>query len=155
MPWEDDLNNKVPPQEEVISEAKVGEPLPKWTDGCLDIHFINSGRGECAFYILPDGTTLLVDAGEVVVTDGTEVPQKPDAATRPYIVDAKYIRHFLPEGSSAIDWCAPSHFHIDHIGSSGRRHGDLAERLPSRRTHGSLRRGSVRPGAGHGLSRLQ
>lgn len=49
MPWEDDLNNKVPPQEEVISEAKVGEPLPKWTDGCLDIHFINSGRGECAF----------------------------------------------------------------------------------------------------------
>ena len=59
MPWEDDLNNKVPPQETETPEAKVGEPLPLWTDGCLDIHFINSGRGECAFYILPDGTTLL------------------------------------------------------------------------------------------------
>lgn len=117
MPWEDDLNNKVPPQETETPEAKVGEPLPLWTDGCLDIHFINSGRGECAFYILPDGTTLLVDAGEIVVTDGTGVPQKPDASTRPYIVDAKYIRHFLPQGSSAVDWCAPSHFHIDHIGS--------------------------------------
>lgn len=45
------------------------------------------------------------------------MPQKPDASTRPYIVDAKYIRHFLPKGGSAIDWCAPSHFHIDHIGS--------------------------------------
>ena len=117
MPWEDDLNNKVPPQETETPEAKVGEPLLQWTDGCLDIHFINSGRGECAFYILPDGTTLLVDAGEIVVTDGTGVPQKPDASTRPYIVDAKYIRHFLPQGSSAVDWCAPSHFHIDHIGS--------------------------------------
>ena len=59
MPWEDDLNNKVPPQETETPEAKVGEPLLQWTDGCLDIHFINSGRGECAFYILPDGTTLL------------------------------------------------------------------------------------------------
>lgn len=118
MPWEDDLNNKVPPQETETPEAKVGEPLPQWTEGCLDIHFINSGRGECAYYILPDGTTLLVDAGEIVITDGTGVPQKPDASTRPYIADAKYIRHFLPEGSSAIDWCAPSHFHIDHIGSS-------------------------------------
>ena len=117
MPWEDDLNNKVPPQETETPEAKVGEPLLQWTDGCLDIHFINSGRGECAFYILPDGTTLLVDAGEIIVTDGTGVPQKPDASTRPYIVDAKYIRHFLPQGSSAVDWCAPSHFHIDHIGS--------------------------------------
>lgn len=102
MPWENDLDNKKPSQENVTPEAKVGEPLPPWTDGCLDIHFINSGRGECAFYILPDGTG---------------VPQKPDASTRPYIVDAKYIRHFLPQGSSAIDWCAPSHFHIDHIGS--------------------------------------
>ena len=88
MPWEDDLNNKVPPQETETPEAKVGEPLPLWTDGCLDIHFINSGRGECAFYILPDGTTLLVDAGEIVVTDGTGVPQKPDASTRPYNTSA-------------------------------------------------------------------
>lgn len=83
MPWEDDLNNKVPPQETETPEAKVGEPLPQWTEGCLDIHFINSGRGECAYYILPDGTTLLVDAGEIVITDGTGVPQKPDASTVP------------------------------------------------------------------------
>lgn len=116
MPWEDDLNNKVPPTEEPTIEVEVGKTLPAWEEGYLDIHFINSGRGECAFYILPDGTTLLVDAGEVV-TQSTSVPQRPNEQTRPYLVDAKYIRHFLPQGKTAIDWCAPSHFHIDHIGS--------------------------------------
>lgn len=116
MPWEDDLNNKVPPTEEPSIEVEVGKTLPAWEEGYLDIHFINSGRGACAFYILPDGTTLLVDAGEIV-TESTTVPQKPDDNTRPYLVYAKYIRHFLPEGKTAVDWCAPSHFHIDHIGS--------------------------------------
>jgi beta-lactamase superfamily II metal-dependent hydrolase len=113
MPWDDDLYGETKP----VPEAKVGEVLPKWTEGCLDIHFINSGRGECAFYILPDGTTLLVDAGETVDASSEAVPRKPNAETRPYVVDATYIKHFLPEGSSSIDWCAPSHFHIDHIGS--------------------------------------
>ena len=45
--------------------VEIGKTLPSWSKGCFDIHFINSGRGECCFYIMPDGTTLLVDAGEV------------------------------------------------------------------------------------------
>ncbi len=118
MPWEDDLNNKVPPAEaEQPEPAEAGKPLPAWSEGCLDIHMINSGRGECTFYILPDGTTLLIDAGEIV-GESTSVPQKPNENTRPYIVYANYIKHFLPKGKSAVDWCAPSHFHIDHIGSA-------------------------------------
>ena len=48
-----------------VAKVKVDTTLPSWSEGCLDIHFINSARGECCFYILPDGTTLLVDAGEV------------------------------------------------------------------------------------------
>lgn len=117
MPWEDDLNGKQD-QEQTTGEAEAGSPLPKWEEGCLDIHLINSGRGECTFYILPDGTTLLVDAGELVLTGDNGVPQKPSADIRPYVTYAAYIGHFLPEGRSTIDWCAPSHFHIDHIGSS-------------------------------------
>lgn len=97
-------------------KVKVGEQLPAWEEGCFDIHFINTGRGECCFYILPDGTTILVDAGEIIESDIT-VEQRPNKETRPYITFAKYIKHFLPEGKSAIDYCAPSHFHIDHIGS--------------------------------------
>lgn len=96
----------------------VGSPLPLWSEGYLDIHAISSGRGECTFYILPDGTTLLVDAGEADFASEAAVPAKPDAATRPYRVYGNYIRHFLPTGHGTIDWCAPSHFHVDHIGHS-------------------------------------
>ena len=42
--------------------AGAGEVLPLWAEGYMDIHFINTGRGECALYIFPDGTTMLVDA---------------------------------------------------------------------------------------------
>lgn len=98
-------------------EAVIGKTLPNWSEGWLDIHFINSARGECCFYILPDGTTLLVDAGEVGDSE-TSVPQRPNAETKPYITYAKYIKHFLPKGAKAIDYCAPSHLHTDHIGSA-------------------------------------
>ena len=97
------------------ADVQIGKPLPTWSEGYLDIHFINSGRGECCFYILPDGTTMVVDAGEMV-TSKTSVPQRPNAETRPYITYANYIKHFLPKGKKAIDYCHLSHFHIDHIG---------------------------------------
>ena len=98
-------------------KAKVGKALPTWSNGCLDIHFINSGRGECCFYILPDGTTLIVDAGELAEGKGS-VAQRPNDNVRPYMTYANYIKHFLPKGKSAIDYCAPSHLHTDHIGCS-------------------------------------
>ena len=125
MPWDPDLgggNGTTPAPDEVVAE--VGKPLPVWKKGELDIHFINTGRGECCFYIMPDGTTLIVDAGEVKATfnpqdtsDDAAVEQKPNTNVRPYIADAMYIKHFSARQS--IDYCAPSHFHIDHIGSSG------------------------------------
>lgn len=100
-----------------IEIVEIGKTLPAWSEGCFDVHFINSGRGECCFYILPDGTTLLVDAGEI---KGGEiaVAQRPNENVRPYMVYAKYIKHFLPTGRKAIDYCLASHLHIDHIGSA-------------------------------------
>ena len=97
------------------TKAKVGQTLPAWSEGYLDIHFINTSRGECCFYILPDGTTLLVDAGEIASSDEA-IPQRPNDLIRPYVAYANYIKHFMPAGKSAIDYCSPSHFHIDHIG---------------------------------------
>ena len=96
--------------------VEIGKTLPSWNEGYFDIHFINSGRGECCFYIMPDGTTLLVDAGEVP-TGSIAVAQRPNDNVRPYITYAKYIKHFLPKGAKAIDYCLASHFHIDHIGT--------------------------------------
>jgi len=46
-----------------LAAQSTGEPLPQWTPGTLDIHQISTGRGNAALFILPDGTTLLVDAG--------------------------------------------------------------------------------------------
>ena len=126
MPWGDDLGGGNSNQEQGPTTVEVGKPLPAWSKGELDIHFINSGRGECCYYILPDGTTMIVDAGEVKATynpsdtsEDAAVPQKPNTNVRPYMVDAMYIKHFSPNGRQSIDYCAPSHFHIDHIGSTG------------------------------------
>ena len=47
----------------VMAQA-VGQVLPPWQTGYLDIHHINTGHGDAAFYIFPDGTTMLLDAGE-------------------------------------------------------------------------------------------
>ena len=41
---------------------KVGEPLSAWSEGELAIHHINTGLGESSFFIIPHGTTFLVDA---------------------------------------------------------------------------------------------
>jgi hypothetical protein len=100
------------------TEAAVGKTLPLWSEGYLDIHLINTGRGECNFLILPDGTTFLIDAGELGDLSSTtnQVPQRPNSRVRPYLTYAQYIQHFLPTGHTAIDWCMPSHLHIDHIG---------------------------------------
>lgn len=98
----------------------AGSPLPPWQEGCLDIHAINSGRGECTFFILPDGTSIVVDAGEYVQPSNAKykyVDPKPDAETRPYEVYARYIRHFLPEVcKGTLDYAVVTHYHIDHTG---------------------------------------
>ena len=38
--------------------------LPAWSQGNLDIHHISTGRGNATYFVFPDGTTLLIDAGE-------------------------------------------------------------------------------------------
>lgn len=97
--------------------VEIGDSLPVWKEGYLDIHSINSGRGECTFYVLPDGTTMLVDAGEFH-TSGAKYPmveQKPDTLTRPYKVYSEYIKKALPE-VGGIDYALATHYHMDHIG---------------------------------------
>ena len=97
-------------------------PLPAWRKGELDIHFINSGRGECTFFILPDGTTLVVDCGEIPENPASRWPQvdrKPLSGESAHEVDARYIRHFHPGGPKArLDYMLITHFHIDHLGET-------------------------------------
>lgn len=101
-------------------DVKVGEPLPAWSEGCLDIHAINSGRGECTFFVLPDGTSLCVDAGEIAPSGGEHprVDAKPDADIRAYKVYSEYIKAYLPKGDTSMDYMLMTHFHNDHFGTT-------------------------------------
>ncbi len=97
-----------------------GQPLPRWTPGTLDIHQINTGRGNAGFLIFPDGTTMLLDAG-----DGGRLPPrgtapKPDGSRSPGDWIARYIRQAMAhDPSPAIDYAYLTHFHDDHMGDAG------------------------------------
>jgi len=103
--------------------AEIGKPLPAWREGWLDLHHINTGRGNAAFYVLPDGTTLLFDAGEMDptnprTTSKRNTPERPNESRLPYEWIAAYIQKVAPAAQSpVIDYAVISHFHDDHFGS--------------------------------------
>src|SRR5688572_9829679 len=83
---------------------EVGQLLPPWQTGYLDIHHINTGHGDAAFYIFPDGTTMLLDAGEMDPTSPrANSPRNaklhPNSSKRAYEWIADYIRIFHPSSS--------------------------------------------------------
>ena len=91
------------------------ERLGPWTAGTLDIHQISTGRGNSAFFVFPDGTTLLVDAGAA----GDGLPQTdphPDASRAPGAWIARYIGRHIPAGAAGLDYALITHFHADHMG---------------------------------------
>ena len=97
----------------------VGEPLPPWTEGILDIHQINTGKGNSAFFILPDATTMLVDAGELGPRTARHVAPRPDDSRTPGEWIARYIKRVHPARDSAvIDYALITHFHDDHMGNA-------------------------------------
>jgi len=97
------------------SAQDVGEVYSNWTSGYLDIHHISTGKGECAFVIMPDGTTMMIDAGET----GTDKRNfKPDGSRSSGEWIARYIlrmtRH-MP--AQKLDYILSTHFHDDHMGN--------------------------------------
>jgi beta-lactamase superfamily II metal-dependent hydrolase len=93
----------------------IGEPLAAWTPGTLDIHHISTGRGNATLLILPDGTTVLVDAG-AAGNAGPETDPHPDGSRAPGAWIARYARRHLPAGASELDYALITHFHGDHMG---------------------------------------
>lgn len=93
----------------------VGQALSGWTRGTLEIHQIASGRGNAALLILPDGTTLLFDAG--AAGDGLpETDPHPDQSRAPGEWIVRYIMRHWPSGARGLDYALISHFHADHMG---------------------------------------
>jgi hypothetical protein len=96
-------------------DSRIGARLPPWTPGFLEIHQISTGRGNAAFFILPDGTTLLVDAGAAADATSQTDPHQP-ASRQPGGRIAQYIRRHLPPAENGLDYALVNHFHPDHMG---------------------------------------
>ena len=119
---------KEPEPKEPVLEAKIGQALPAWQEGELDIHFINTTTGECTFLIFPDGTQMLVDAagsisatGAVGSTTNTGIRKRWDPTLDPSFRAGKFIADYIKDcmvwtGNRKLDYVIDTHFHADHFG---------------------------------------
>lgn len=111
-------------------EVKVGEPMPLWQKGTVEVHSISTGRGESNFYIFPDGTSMLVDAAGTLLTqemadrdgEGGVTPARPSWDIPSARVIADYVKHFNPQHEN-LDYLLVTHFHGDHL-------GEVADKYP-------------------------
>jgi beta-lactamase superfamily II metal-dependent hydrolase len=106
------------------ANAQRDKTLPPWTPGYLYIHHISTGRGNAAYIVMPDGTTMLIDAGEAdqefikSVAPLKPFPPKPDGSHSAGYWIARYIQRFAPSGRPAtLNFALITHFHTDHIGT--------------------------------------
>ncbi len=98
-------------------DVKVGDVLPLWNEGCLDIHHINTGRGESSLIIMPDGTTMLVDAGAINVKGRSLMESVPDDSREPGEWIARYIKRATAAmPGRSLNYMLLTHFHSDHMG---------------------------------------
>ncbi len=115
------------------ADTLVGQTLPAWEEGSLDIHHINTGRGDATFFIFPDGTTMLFDAGDLADTarpEGYIPPRRPDGSRPVGEWIGRYLRAYHPHGEEAVlDFAVMSHFHGDHINAIA----DVAQLAPIRK----------------------
>src|ERR1700754_2675229 len=104
--------------------AHAADTLPPWSKGYLYIHPISTGRGNAAYIVMPDGTTLLIDAGETDKEFIKEVaplvpfPPRPNADHAAGYWIADYIRECAPRDRPVVlDYALITHFHTDHMGT--------------------------------------
>jgi len=96
---------------------RIGAALAPWQPGWLDIHHIATGRGNATFVLLPDGTSLLIDAGASTNKLDVSVAPRPDASRRPGEWIGRYVRrHLAQAGLDTLDYLLATHLHPDHTG---------------------------------------
>ena len=92
--------------------------VPAWQEGELEIHQIYTGRGESSFLIFPDGTTMLIDAGDYDPKDYPKMGELlPDTTRRAGEWIARYVQRVNPH-KDRVDYLMISHFHSDHTGDA-------------------------------------
>lgn len=107
--------------------------LSPWTPGTLDIHHLSLGLGVSTLFVFPDGTTMLLDAGELDRTDPRthsprNTPPRPNGSRLPHEWIAHYVRLMLShKPQPVLDYALITHYHDDHMGCIT----DLAPLSPS------------------------
>lgn len=121
-----DVKPVVPPVQKETG-IEIGKVLPAWQKGEMDIHFINTTTGECAFLIMPDGTQMLIDAASSLIstnsngsTTNTGIRSRWDptkTGTRGSMLIANYLKKCMAwTGNGTIDYIVNTHLHNDHFG---------------------------------------
>ena len=65
-----------------LTSLHAQEYVESWREGYLDIHSIATGKGDASLVVMPDGTTMLIDAGDM--TNGRfKAPALPNADKSP------------------------------------------------------------------------
>jgi beta-lactamase superfamily II metal-dependent hydrolase len=101
----------------LLGQSAAAKSLPRWTPGVLEIHHIATQRGNSAFFILPDGTTMMVDAGAIYGETPYLSETRPSSAHRPGEWLGRYAKRRLDAaGLAGIDTFLATHLHGDHIG---------------------------------------
>jgi hypothetical protein len=122
----------LPGAPEADADDKPGARLAPWRPGCLDIHHIATGRGNATFILMPDGTSLLIDAGASADALDVSVATRPNPGRRAGEWIGRYaLRHLGATGRASLDYLLLTHLHPDHL-------GDIAPGLPLS-SHGDYR----------------
>lgn len=111
-----------------MKDQQSGKALKKWKKGQLQVHFLYTGVGEGAFYIFPDGTTMLLDCGDQFTQTRVErsLPVLPNDGKHPGEWVARYIKRVSPDPDK-IDFMMLSHYHCDHAGCADCHAGKIEE----------------------------
>ena len=98
---------------EMARHPLAGKTLPKWKKGVFRISTLYTGASEATFLTFPDGTSALIDCGDIGVTG---VPRLPDTKRRPGEWTARWVLADNPHGNK-VDYFLLTHYHSDHAGN--------------------------------------
>ena len=98
----------------------AGKTLPRWRRGEFQVHFIYTGVAESMFWIMPDGTTMLLDCGDHPAwkRGKKSLWVLPDGYKNAGEWIARYVTRVNP-AKTDVDYMMITHHHADHAGMEG------------------------------------
>ncbi|MBQ6330826.1 MAG: MBL fold metallo-hydrolase, partial [Kiritimatiellae bacterium] len=95
----------------------AGKRLPPWKPGEFQVHFIYTGVAESMFWIMPDGTTMLLDCGDHAawMRGKLAIWILPNGRKNAGEWVARYVARVNP-AKTYVDYMMLSHHHSDHGG---------------------------------------